>query len=48
MSMINAEITDEMEEFIDSEVSNGLYKSKSEYIRNKIKEDMIQRNGGEI
>lgn len=48
MATVNAEVTDKMEQFIESEVEKGFYKSKSEYIRNKIKDDMKKSNGGEL
>ncbi len=46
MSTLSADVTTEMEKWIDKKVKSGLYKSRSEVIRELLREKMTQGNYG--
>ncbi len=44
MTTISADVTKQMEKWADSQVSKGLYKSRSELIRQMFREKMTKEN----
>mgnify|MGYP003837132587 CR=1 FL=1 len=44
MPEIRGDVTEEMSNHVDELVEKGLYKSKAEFIREKIREDMNRQN----